>query len=205
MVDDMKRLIIITHPDFIANEASIIESIIDADADVVHVRKPHAPIEQTERLLQKISPQYHNRLVLHDAHTLAQHYKVGGLHLNSRNPVTPTGWSGMVSRSCHSIEEVAQYKNQCNYLFLSPIFDSISKQNYKASFTAQELLQAQSRGIIDNKTIALGGITIEKIGEVINYGFGGIALLGYIWNNIRNKDIKPIINDIKKELTCYNL
>ena len=183
----------------------MIESIIDAGADMVHVRKPLAPIEQTERLLQEISPQYHNRLVLHDAHTLAQHYKVGGLHLNRRNPATPSGWSGMVSRSCHSIEEILQYKNECNYLFLSPIFDSISKQNHKASFTSQELLQAQSNGIIDNNTIALGGITNEKIGEVMNYGFGGIALLGHIWNNIHNNNVKQIINDIKKELICYNL
>ena len=86
-----------------------------------------------------------------------------------------------VSRSCHSIREVIQHKSECDYLFLSPIYDSISKEGYGAAFSRIELKRAAEEEIIDNKVFALGGVSLEHIPEVRSLGFGGAAVLGALW------------------------
>jgi thiamine-phosphate pyrophosphorylase len=68
-----------------------------------------------------------------------------------------------------------------NYLFLSPIFDSISKQGYCSNFSIELLREAQAEGIIDNKVIALGGVTPRKQPLLESLGFGGYAMMGAVW------------------------
>ena len=94
----------------------------------------------------------------------------------------PDGWQGHVSRSCHSLEEVKQYKNACDYVFLSPIFDSVSKQGYVSAFAYETLKQASGDGIIDGKVVALGGVTPDKISRLRSLNFGGAAMLGCVNN-----------------------
>ena len=67
------------------------------------------------------------------------------------------------------------------YCFLSPIFDSISKEGYKANFDKLELKEFLAK---DRKTkvIALGGLTEENYLEVLELGFDGGAFLGSVWN-----------------------
>ncbi len=64
---------------------------------------------------------------------------------------------------------------------LSPIFDSISKQGYRAAFTSAQLEEARRRGIIDKRVMALGGVTFDRVKEVLEMGFGGAMILGDAW------------------------
>ena len=66
-------------------------------------------------------------------------------------------------------------------MFLSPIYDSISKEGYGAAFSRIDLKQAADEGIIDSKVLALGGVSLEHIPEVRSMGFGGAAVLGALW------------------------
>ncbi|MDD6809054.1 MAG: thiamine phosphate synthase, partial [Bacteroidales bacterium] len=50
--------------------------------------------------------------------------------------------AAMLSVSCHSLEELSAHKAKFDYLFLSPIFDSISKKGYSGRFTREQLLEA---------------------------------------------------------------
>ena len=50
--------------------------------------------------------------------------------------------------------------------------------NYNSAYTAEELRAADKAGIIDKKVIALGGIDVDNILEVKDFGFGGAAILG---------------------------
>ncbi len=173
--------VIITLPYFFEGEAEQIVQLLHSAIDLVHIRKPHGSAEQTEGLLQAIPPEYHSRLVLHDHYDLAEKYHVHGVHLNSRNPLPPPGWNGSVSRSCHSLEEIKVWKERCDYLSLSPIFDSISKRGYHAAFSAEELRKAREEGVIDSKVLALGGVTFRRMDEVLRMGFGGGMILGDAW------------------------
>ena len=79
------------------------------------------------------------------------------------------------------MEEVIERKPTMNYVFLSPIFDSISKQGYRSAFDHATLKKAAHEGIIDHKVVALGGVTRQRISLLAEYGFGGAAMLGDIW------------------------
>lgn len=81
----------------------------------------------------------------------------------------------------HSLKELQDCEDKYEYAFLSPIFDSISKVGYKSNYDLNEVkMVLKSR---KEKIIALGGITIDKIEEVRDLGFFGIAVLGTIWQS----------------------
>lgn len=174
--------IVITLTTFFEGEAECIAQMLDADkADLVHIRKPGACEGEVENLIRSIPERLRNRLVLHDHHHLAIKHGLHGIHINSRNPEVPAGWTGSVSRSCHSFSELSEWKQRCNYVSLSPIFDSISKRGYNSAFTKEEIAGAANKGIIDNKVMALGGVTFARISEVEAMGFGGAMILGDAW------------------------
>lgn len=188
----MFTTIIITKPAFFNGEAARIAAFLrQGTAGLVHIRKPGATADEVERLIREIPEEYHCRLVLHDHFQLAARYGLYGVHLNSRNPAPPQGWTGSVSRSCHTLEEVKEWKERCRYMSLSPIYDSISKQGYRAAFTAADIREAARQGIINNKVYALGGITFARLPEVKAQGFGGAMILGDAWRANRPQNRKP--------------
>lgn len=177
----MSMTIVITLPTFFDGEAGQIAQLLHGSVDLIHIRKPQATAEEVERFIREIPKEFHQRLVLHDHHSLAEKYHLHGVHLNSRNPLPPEGWHGSVSRSCHTVKEVKEWKEKCDYVSLSPIFDSISKQDYHAAFSAKQLAQAKEESVIDEKVLALGGVTFNRLDEVQRMGFGGGMILGDAW------------------------
>ncbi|MBQ9560941.1 MAG: thiamine phosphate synthase [Prevotella sp.] len=178
----MFKVIVITQPFFFEDEAGqIVWLLTECGVDLVHIRKPDSTAEQVAGLIDAVPSELHHRLVLHDHHHLAVRYKLYGIHLNSRNPLPPEGWQGSASRSCHTLNEVVDWKPKCSYLSLSPIFDSISKMGYKSAFTSEQISEAVRLGIIDHKVFALGGITFDRLSEVEQMGFGGAMILGDAW------------------------
>lgn len=176
------KIILITPPNFFIEEDKILTSLFEEGLDILHLRKPQTAPMYSERLLSLIPEQYHKQIVTHDHFYLKEEFNLLGIHLNHRNPNIPLNYQGHVSCSCHSLEEVKQNKPHFNYVFMSPIFDSISKKNYLSNFSEKELKQASKEGIIDKKVIALGGISAENIQTIKKYGFGGVAVLGDIWD-----------------------
>lgn len=132
--------------------------------------------------MNRLPTEYLERIVTHEHFQLASYRNLKGIHLNGRNPIAPAGFTGHISRSCHSLEEVSKYKTTCDYVFLSPIYDSISKEGYSSAYTSDTLQKARQAGIIDAKVMALGGVTAERFSEISSSGFGGAVLLGDIWN-----------------------
>ncbi len=188
--------LVITSPSFIPDEASFLHRLFVHGVDIVHLRKPGATAEECARLLDGLSADDRRRIVIHDFFELAQPYGLRGIHLNARRSTVPDGWQGHVSRSCHSLDEVRRYKDACSYVFLSPIFDSVSKQGYASAFTDNVLKQASKDGIIDNKVVALGGVTPDKINYLRQLNFGGAAMLGCV-NRLAALSVSGQINALE--------
>ncbi|MCR5270663.1 MAG: thiamine phosphate synthase [Prevotella sp.] len=176
-------IIVITRPDFFEGEAErITELLRSGRADLMHIRKPQASREEVMRLLISLPGDIYDRLVLHDQHQLAVECHLHGIHLNHRNPQPPAGWTGAVSISCHSFQELAEcHRQSFAYMSLSPIFDSISKQGYRSAFTPEQIAEAAAKGLIDERVMALGGVTFDRVEEVMKMGFGGAMILGDAW------------------------
>lgn len=169
------RAIAITVPEFFDGEAAAIASLLRDDRYWrVHIRKPGATPAQVEALVKSIPAEFYPRLTLHDHFDVARRLSLGGVHLNSRNPQPPHGWNGLISRSLHSIAEIAD--GGYDYAFLSPVYPSISKPGYKGNFDFDEL-----RSAVNDRIFALGGVTPERFDEIRSLGFGGVAMLGDVW------------------------
>lgn len=196
----MMEWIVITSPGFLQGEADFIDRLFGHGLDRLHLRKPGADIWECRRLLDGISREWLPRIVVHDNFGLCREYGLGGVHLNGRNPMAPPNHEGSVSRSCHSLEEISRYKGECDYLTLSPIFNSISKQGYMAAFGPGQLAAARDSGLIDRRVIALGGVTLENIPRVKELGFGGVAILGDVWQRMADGSVDEYLASLRKAL-----
>ena len=198
--------ITVTSPSFFDGEASFIGRLLSCGVDIVHLRKPGAAESDCARLLDALTTEERARIVIHDFFELAGPYGLRGIHLNARRSEIPAGYTGHVSRSCHSLEEIERWKPVCNYVFLSPVFDSISKQGYSAGFTPEVLRRASGAGIIDEKVIALGGVTPDNLKQLHSLGFGGAAMLGYVnaLSELPALRQNEILTGLRKEFdSCY--
>lgn len=191
------KWITITSPDFLPGEAIFIDRLFSQGLDLLHLRKQDATLGAYKQLLLQIPRQWHEYIVLHDHFILAQEFTLRGIHLNRRCSLIPDAIRGTISCSCHTIEEVVTHKDSKDYVFLSPIFDSVSKTGYKGAFSPTLLKEAATENIIDDKVIALGGITADNIPLVRDWHFGGAALLGDIWNRMSDPQADQYLRHIR--------
>lgn len=208
-------LAVITSPVAVPGEADYLEGLLEAGLEKLHIRKPAdkkndrppgdkngdlTPGDVRETLLERLAPRWSSRLVLHggkDAVELARRYKVPQVHGHWHRPWLDDGRPGIaVSASLHSWEEVREVPpGALEYVFLSPLFDSISKPGYLAG----DGLLRRPAGVAPCRLIGLGGIDADTVGEVIKHGWDGAALLGYIWQQPENaverfRSLKKVIS-----------
>ena len=186
---------------FLVYYEKIITALFEEGLDILHLRKPETPAMYSERLLTLIPQKYHKRIITHEHFYLQEEFSLMGIHLNTRNPKEPHDYSGHISCTCHSLDEVRNKKHFYDYLFLSPIYNCITKTGVTSGFTAEELRQAEKSKIIDSKVMALGGITSDNILEIKDYGFGGAVIMGDLWNKFNactDRDYLEVIRHFKK-------
>ncbi len=186
------KLIVLTPEEDINNEPALAEALFRAGLQRLHLRKKHHTAQQTISYINAISPTYHNRIVLHRHFDLYARMQLGGIHLNSMVRAaadTPSLISHIphsaISTSFHSWQEIAEDQVPYGYVFISPVFNSISKPGYMGSIdlagcaTLQE--EKKKTGAYCPCIIALGGINGSNIALLRKYPFQGAALLGHIW------------------------
>ena len=182
------KIIAITPPHAIENEVVIIKRLLENSVDIVHLRKHQFEFEGVDviaylhEILSALTCEERSKIIIHDYPTLYEEFSLKGIHINKNITSLPDDYTGYKTRSCHTFEEIQKYRDDYDYLFLSPIFDSISKPDYKSPFTHESLQQASLEGIIDNKVIALGGVTFDKIPYLQSLNFGGVAMIGGIYD-----------------------
>ena len=195
------KLIIMTTPYFFVEEHQILTALFDEGLETLHLRKPNTEPVYSERLLSLLPENYRKQIVVHDHFYLKNEYNLKGIHLNSRNPVPPEGYKGHKSCSCHTVEEVEAGKKNCDYVFLSPIFDSISNAGTTSRFSPEQLRQLARQRVIDRKVMALGGVNAENISQLKDWGFGGCVVLGALWsrfNIYQTQDFKDLLTYFRK-------
>jgi thiamine-phosphate pyrophosphorylase len=186
------KIIAITTPKVIDEDTFLIKNLLERGIDFIHLRKPDADINECRKLLSELTSEERTKIIVHDFPELYFEFSLKGIHINRNVTSFPNDYKGYKTRSCHSLEEISKYKNDYDYLFLSPIFDSISKVGYKSGFNDEELLNASVDGIIDERVIALGGVTFDKIPYLKELHFGGVAMIGGLYNievlgNLKNR------------------
>lgn len=181
MEDSFRLRIAVTPAEPLPDEGERITRLLDSGRFTdVHLRHPGATVREMLRLIESVAPRHHGRLHLHGHFDLINEFNLGGLHLNRRCPAPPPAWRGVLSASCHSLDDVGRCRAAgLDYVTVSPVFDSISKPGYRAAFTPRELHElAATEGLT---VVALGGVTPRRLPELARLGFGAYAMLSAAW------------------------
>ena len=209
------EVIVISSKEKFKSEVTHVIGMFELGLDSFHLRKPKFSYKRMADYINEIPEKYHNRIVIHSYHTLAKKYNLKGIHYTKRHKKKKFKNSlrflaqklfrpkQIVTSSCHDLFSLKEYSEKYEYIFLSPIFDSISKGGHHAGFS----LGTIRKNLRDCKAnvFALGGIEADKIEQARKIGFKGVALLGCLWNTDRDpvKVYQEII-DIAEERTVYS-
>lgn len=178
-------MIVITNPFSIENEFQILHQLFEEGLELVHVRKPTYSEKEMRSFLSRIDDKFYSKLVLHNHHKLVEEFQINRIHFSEKEQVNPARFLKpcrcIFSTSTHNLKTFNDLKTEFYYAFLSPVFPSISKPNYKSD---ENLLEAiRNRTNFNTKLVALGGINENNIKIALDSGFDSVALLGSIWLN----------------------
>ncbi len=167
-------VIVFSHIDFFTGEADILKALFEKGLERLHLKKL-GDISKWRALLQKLPASVLDKIVIHSNYELAQEFP--GLKLHSGKAMENE--DRFVSSSAHSMEELKLKLPQFDYVFLSPIYTSLSKDKYSPKEVFEvDNLKENERG----KVVALGGIEYSRLVDLRLQQFQHIALLGTLWN-----------------------
>jgi len=189
-------------------EAAIIQQLFAEGLELFHLRKPEADEQSMRQLIEAIPAVYHSRIVMHGFFHLMSAYDIHRWHYREehRQKMERAGTlleghppKRIFSTSVHDLQTLQQLPSLFAYTFFSPVFDSISKQQYKGVAGNDFYLNNEQKAV---RVIALGGIDEGNVSKVTAMNFDGAAVLGAIWKEpdkaVENyKKIKHAITTIR--------
>lgn len=179
---------LLTTPHFFEKEAVILAELFANGLPCLHIRKPKSKPEAIKQLLKAIPKEYHHKIVLHQHHTLVKEFGLKGVHL------TESGRRGLIigetlkvfrkifeecelGTAIHNPEDLENLPSYFDYVFVSPVFDSVSKVGYAANAA----WAFNHWNHLPFEVIGLGGMGLDTIVEAKARDFKSIALLGAVW------------------------
>jgi thiamine-phosphate pyrophosphorylase len=208
------KVIILSPQKQVEDEIDKVIALFEEGLNIFHLRKPHYSTAKLRSYLDKIPHEFHNRIVIHSHHKLALKYNLKGIHLTSKHRKTNfRNWLRLkgikrknpwitVSTSFQSISELELYNDLYDYVFLSPIFDSLSGQDYQSGFKEFSLSSATKRS--NYKIVALGGVELDKLEKASDLGFWACGFLGTIWNHENSIEKFKMIKNKAQEIRQKN-
>ena len=202
------KLIIISLSELLPDEQTLLTELFNNGLQLFHLRKPDFSEEQIEQYIQQIPRNFHSRIVIHSHYGLALKYNLKGIHLTEKTRnnssiglILKKLKDKSISASFHNLQDLQSHRRKYDYVFLSPLFDSISKKNYQSNFDLKDVedilnfLQKRKKYI--PQVIALGGINVNNFYQIKQAGFAGAAVLGAIWES---KDPVQAFHKLKSEI-----
>jgi thiamine-phosphate pyrophosphorylase len=186
------KLIIISSSHLIENETQLVTKFFEAGLETFHLRKHRLSAKKTMAFIDKIPVHFHDRIIIHSQHWLAWKYNLKGVHLTkSHKQKKVRTWlllkllkfkkqNIFVTTSYSNIGQLFETNRRYNYnyVFLSPIFDSLSSK-FQGGFTSHSLKSAIEKTELN--VVARGGVDASSIEKGNAIGFKGMAFYSSIW------------------------
>ncbi|HET7734111.1 MAG TPA: thiamine phosphate synthase [Paludibacter sp.] len=176
-------MILITNPYSVPCEMEIINALFEEGLEVLHVRKPDFDKDQLSQFIYKIDEQFHSRIMIHSYYELLDSFQIKGIHFTEKTKRMLADFDCVQctkSLAAHELTELKSIPQTVDYVFLSPLFPSVSKEGYSKQWDFEEL-KVELAAKRNYNIVALGGITLENVKTVRKLGFNDFALLGSIW------------------------
>ena len=158
-----------------------------------HLRKPGWGDADFEAYLNKIPRNWRPKVIVHQCHRAVEKYHLGGWHSKDREDQLKSipllrqsvPFPTTLSRSIHHLDDLYGDLTSWDYVFLSPVYRSITKADYGPRWERTELEAAirRCKELSAAKVYALGGVEPANIPDCALMGFDGVALLGAIWSS----------------------
>ena len=186
------KLIVFSNHNGLHSEPKQVVRMFEHGLDTLHLRKPKLSSKDLVEYLELIPSEYHDRIVIHSHHKLAKKFNLKGVHFSKvhrdKSYNTKLKYLSfrlrfgniLITRSCHKIYKLQENIDRYAYVFLSPMFETISKKSHSGLFSERHIKKALATTI--RKVYALGGVDESKFKELNDLGFEGVALLGAIWD-----------------------
>jgi len=178
MNNKLPMMVLISSPRMRSGEASDLEEMFELGLERLHLRKPDHSAKDVSKILDKLPEKCLRRVVVHRVPELLDQYPLAGYHHSSKEKLHEV--SGSCSRSLHNISSLRTSRERLDYSFFGPVYNSISKQGYGPKVSTDSIRECFS---MENcpPVFALGGIRRNKVRQLLEIGFSGVALLGAVW------------------------
>jgi thiamine-phosphate pyrophosphorylase len=186
------KVVVISPSKIKEEEINNLIKMFEAGLETYHLRKPKFSTKLLQEYIEKIPKQFHNRIIIHSHHNLARKYNLQGVHYTKKHlePNFKNWWrekmlristSSFIKTSSHgklaSLYDDEEMK--FDYVFLSPIFDTITGKYQSGYYEDSIKLALQKTG---KKVIARGGVDATRIEKIKELGFYGMALYSSVWD-----------------------
>jgi thiamine-phosphate pyrophosphorylase len=203
----VKLYVIITN-DMPAEVLSLTSRCIEGGADCIQLRAKHMPADQlfaTAREMVELCRQADVLSIINDRVDIAVAADADGTHLGQDDlPVAQARRIALspllVGKSTHSMTQLARAVDEApTYVSLGPLFSTGTKPDAEPvglQFVRQSTAYLEDKGI---GHVAIGGITVENVADVIKAGAGAIAVCSAATHapdvTAACRILKQIIND----------
>ncbi|MGP8214776.1 MAG: thiamine phosphate synthase [Bacteroidia bacterium] len=183
------KLVVISPESTVENETEMVNALFKEGLAYFHLRKPGFTAKEQEQYLSEIEPRYLKNITLHQHHSITLNNQISRLHFKEHEresmDISKKKAGMLFSSSIHDTENLFSWGDSegqsslWDYVFLGPVYSSISKPGYRNQALENIVLEKRDG---TPKIIAIGGIDSSNAENVLKRGFDGIAVLGAIWN-----------------------
>ncbi len=202
-----------------------IAAVAAAGIDWVQIREKDLPARQLAALARNaIARVSTSRIIVNDRVDVAVTEGAGGVHLGeaglpvsdvarwvkrtaagvvvddhgtgSQFPARATG-DFLIGASCHSLDGAkAAVRDGADYIFFGPVFATPSKAKFGEPQGAEKLAAVCSATPVP--VIAIGGITLENVGECVAAGASGIAAIRLFQNSVDPAQVVSTLKELRR-------
>ncbi|TNJ47093.1 thiamine phosphate synthase [Tamlana fucoidanivorans] len=191
----VSKLHYISQGDAVKDHLEHIQKACSSGAELVQLRLKNVSEKTLLKAAEEardITAHYQTRLIINDHYKIAKAVKADGVHLG-KTDASPTearktlySWQ-MIGGTANTLEDCQNLLAQnVDYIGLGPYRFTTTKNNlspvlrYNGYLTLLETLQTHT------PIIAIGGITLDDVSELLTTGIHGIAVSGEITKNFNS-------------------
>jgi thiamine-phosphate pyrophosphorylase len=187
------------------NHAEIAERAIAGGADVIQLRDKTCgclKLCQVGRVLRTITMKTGTLFIVNDRLDVALACGADGVHLGQDDiragvarQIAPPGF--IIGVSVGTVDEAIRAEQDgADYLAVSPVFSTVSKND--AGPGRGLMVLREIRQNVSVPVIAIGGINLDNVHEVIIAGADGVAVISSV---VGSKDITAAAQELRKRIS----
>ena len=197
-----KKLFVVTNRKLIkkGDLSDVVKACVKGGADAIILREKDLHFEELYALALSLNNTIENKipLIVNNNFQVAKAALTRGIHL-SFSPFMnfKEKYNGLKGVSIHSLEEgICAESKGANYVLAGHVFNTSCKMGIEGRGLVylQQLCERLTLPVI-----AIGGIDLNNIKEVLNAGASGIAVMSSV---MEADNVEGLVHDIKEAMRC---